>query len=184
MTDEPTKNPRGIQPNTDSNLGELGFRSKRSLVESLGSVADSIRQLYTDFGLRPYTIHVVRQRWAGGQVGRGQAEVVFDQPMLPTPNVVGVAAISRESKNAGRVDRGDIRLTQVSPRYTEDQITRYFSTELREDEEGFIEIRIDNRDGTTERKRYVVAGTPDRRADRFEWIVTLRKQDRNRARVV
>ena len=184
MIDEPTKNPRGIQPNTDPDLGELEFRANRSLVESLGDVTDDIRQLYTDFGLRPYTVHVVRQRWTGGQIGRGEVQVVFDQPLLPSPEVVGIASIERTSTNAGRINRGDVTLYKVSPRYTEDQITRYFSTELRDDEEGFIEIRIDNRDGQTERKRYVVVGTPERRPGRFEWVVRLRKQDRNRSRVI
>jgi len=181
---DPTRNPRGIQPNTTVGLGEVGHCATTNLVESLGAVADDIRQIAVELGLRPYQVHAVRLRWTGGQVGRGTSAVVFDEPLLPTPEVVNMGSVSRDSKNAGTVERGDVRLQGISPRYTEDQIVRYFSLDLRSDEEGFIEIHMDKRDGETERRRFVVARAPERRADKFDLSVVLRKQDKNRARRV
>lgn len=182
MTTPVEKNPRGVSPATQTGLGELGFKASRTLVEQLGAVADDLRQLHTDFGMRPYTLHAIRIRWTGGEIGRGEDVVVFDEPLLPTPKTDGISSMTRTSTNAGGEERGDVRVSQISPLYTEDQIQRYFAPELRKDEEGFIEIRVDSRDGVTARKRFVVEGTPERRPGRFDWTVVLRKQDENRAR--
>jgi hypothetical protein len=180
MADQPTRNPRGVQPNTDRNLSEIEYGASGSLVESLGSVADDLRQIGVDFGMRPHRVHAVRIKWTGGEIGRGEPVTVFDEPLLPNPKVL--FNVKRASTSGGGVERGSAKLFEVSPRYTEDQIKRYFSLDLEQPEEGFIEIFIDDRDGTTERKRYVVSEPPKRRPEEFDWEVSLRKQDANRQR--
>lgn len=185
MSDEPTKNPRGVSPNTSSGISELTFSEpSKTLIEGLGPLADSVRQIGVNLGARPYQMRSIRLRWTGGAIGRGEQIVVFDEPLVPTPKVNNISSIERMSTNAGSSETGDVRVTQISPMYTEDEIKRYFSLDLRPDEEGFIEVRVDRRDGITERKRYVVAKVPERKADRFEWVVTLRKQDQDRPRRV
>jgi hypothetical protein len=183
MTTEPTKNPRPQQPNTDPGLLEP-YNPQTSLVESLGGVVDSVRQISVDLGLHPYKVHAVRIKWTGGEIGRGEPKVQFDEPILPTPRVSNISNLDRESTAAGVCEKGTVRLDRISPRYTEDQIKYYFSTEsdLGNDEEGFIEISIDERDGKTERKRYVVSGVPERRPQRFDWTVVLTKQEDDRLR--
>jgi len=126
----------------------------------------------------------VRHRWSGGEVGRGEKVVVYDKPLLPVPEIRNVGSVERTSTPAGVEERGDVKLFGVSPRYTEDQLKYYFADDLRTDEEGFYEVRIDSRDGKTQRKRYTVVRTPDRRPDYFEWVLTLRKQDADRSRTV
>jgi hypothetical protein len=182
MVDDPTANPRGPIPGTyDSGLGELGVDARRSLVEELGEVADDLRQVAVDLGAMPYTVHAVRIRWSGNEIGRGDPQTVFDQPLKPTPKVGSVSAWERRLETAGVVERGDAVLTGVSPRYTEDELTHYLSPNV-DGEEAFFEVRIDERDGTTTRRRFVLATVPERRPTRLDWRLKLTAQDADRER--
>ena len=176
-------NPRGPQPSTyDSDLGELPPGSaSRSLVDSLGETVDELRQVRVDLGATPYTVHAVRVKWSGGEVGRGTPEVVADVPLLPTPELRAISSWERSLEAAGTVERGDSFLTGVSPRYTEDELDSYLATGA-EAEEAFIEIRVDSRDGETKRRRFVLAGPPERRPTKFDWRIKLRRQDGDRLR--
>lgn len=174
-------NPRANQPNDDPRL-HPNPAPDRSLVETLGGVADDLRQLYTDFGLRPYRMFSVVYRWTGGEVGRGEPLVISTEEFLPTPNVSprGVRGALRE---AGLVERGDVTVTQISPRYTEDQVrTLFHCLPLPPGLEGFIEVTVDSRDGESPRRRFTVIGVPARDADRFEWVATMTRQDASRLR--
>lgn len=174
-------NPRPNPPNLDPRLGP-NPAPERSLVESLGAVADDLRQLYTDVGLRPYRMFSIIYRWSGGEIGRGEPTVISQEEFLPTPNIslLGVRGSPRE---AGIVERGDVRVTQISPRYTEDQIrTLFHCLPLPLGCEGFVEITVDSRDGASPRRRFAVVGVPTREADRFHWVASLVRQDASRLR--
>ncbi len=182
MSDEPTSNPRGpIPPTYDADLDELGIGARGSLIENLGEVADDLRQVAVDLGAMPYTVHAVRIRWSGGEIGRGDPRTVFDQPLKPTPRVTNVPSWERRLETAGNVERGDAILVGVSPRYTEDELNNYLSPNV-EGEEAFFEVRIDERDGTTTRRRFVLSATPERRPTRFDWRLRLTAQDGDRER--
>ena len=71
----PRSNPRPVPPDRDPSLHPNPMPSL-SLVESLGYVADDLRQIYTNLGARPYRINAVVVRWTGGAIGRGKQEVV------------------------------------------------------------------------------------------------------------
>jgi hypothetical protein len=129
----------------------------------------------------PYTVHAVRIRWSGNEIGRGDPQIVFDQPLKPTPKVGSVSAWERRLETAGVVERGDAVLTGVSPRYTEDELTHYLSPNV-DGEEAFFEVRIDERDGTTTRRRFVLATVPERRPTRLDWRLKLTAQDADRER--
>ena len=172
-------NPRPQQPGDDPAL-HPNHAPQRSLVESLGDVADDLRQLYTDVGLRPYRMLSVVYRWTGGEVGRGEPIVVSQEDFLPTPNVT--PAVRGSLREGGLVERGDVRVTQISPRYTEAQVRGLFHCNpLPAGMEGFIEIVMDARDGDdSPRRRFTVIGVPVREADRFHWTATLTRQDASR----
>jgi hypothetical protein len=175
-------NPRGQRPaSNDPTLGEPGYRARCSLVEELAEVADDLRQLAADpdIGLRPYTVHIVRVAWSGGEIGRGEPDVTLDVPLLPIPKLT-MTGLSRDSKEGGTLERGDARLEQVSPRYTEDELAGYFDAV--DGEEAFVEVRIDERDGETKRRRFTLARPPIRRPDRFDWLLVLKRQDGDRLR--
>lgn len=170
------------QPGDRSGAGPLSDPCF-SLVESLGETVDSLRQLYTDFGLRPYRLFSVVYEWSGGDVGRGTPRVISDEELLPTPKVRETSGVAGEVRSGGLVERGSIRLEQVSPRYTEDQIRVLFhQLPLGPSRQGFLEMRVDRRDGCTERRRFIVRGIPFRHAEGSEWRVTLLRQDEDRLR--
>lgn len=175
-------NPRAVKPNEDPALRPNTLPGQ-SLVEELGATADDLRQLYTDFGLRPYRVFSVVVRWSGGASGLGDAVVVAETELLPTPLLKDMKPIRGVSKPAGRNEEGGITLTQISPRYTEDDIRGLFHTQpLGEALDGFLEVRVDSRDGQTLRRRFSVKGAPYRDAGKFEWSARLRVQYANRSR--
>lgn len=174
-------NPRGQISNTDPNVHPLANPSC-SLIDALGKVADDVRQIYTDLGARPYRVFSVVYRWTGGAIGRGEPIVESELELLPTPSVdlMGVQGSPRE---AGIVERGNVTLKQISPRYTEDQVRGLFFVDpLPPDRQGFIEVTVDARDGTSPRRRFTVVGVPTRFATSFEWQATMVREDASRTR--
>lgn len=176
-----TENPRIDQPNTDMELHPNSAPSA-SLVESFGALVDDLRQLYTDVGLRPYRMFSVTYRWLGGEIGRGEPVVVDETEFLPTPKI-SMMGLRGDPKSAGLAERGDIRVTEISPRYTEDQIFSLFHcSPLPKGYQGFIEVTMDARDGSSPRRRFSVFGVPSREADKFQWSTQLVRQDASRTR--
>lgn len=175
-------NPRPETPNNDPDLRPVQQPS-RTLVEDLGGTVDEMRQLYADFGLRPYRVFSVVVRWTGGATGRGDAVVESEVELLPTPRLVDMGPVRGVSTPAGRTEKGGVQLREISPRYTEDDIRTLFHTQpLPQDRDGFLEVRVDCRDGSTTRRRFIVSGVPFRDAEKFEWRTRLLKQDANRSR--
>lgn len=166
-------------PNDDPRL--RGADGARTLVDDLGELADDMRQIGVDLGLRPYRVFSVRLRWSGDRVGLGEPAVVLEEEFLPTPKVS--TSLRREAREPGGwVERGRTTLTEVSPRYTEAQIDALCPRTGPANEERFIEIRMDSRDENAPRRRFVVAEAPERRAERFDWRVVLVPQDDARTR--
>lgn len=155
-----------------------------TLVEQLGSVADDLRQLNTDFGLRPYRVFSVRVRWTGGEVGRGECVVISEREFLPTPRLDETGGVAGTPRSGGIAERGSVKLREISPRYTEDEVRGLLccSLTLAPGVEGWVEVMMDARDGLSRRRRFVVSGIPFRNAGRFEWTATLLRQDQDRSR--
>jgi len=175
-------NPRPDPPYRDANL-HPNPRPGKSLVEEFGSIVDDLRQLNTDFGLRPYRVFSIIVRWTGGASGRGDAVVESEVEFLPTPRVMDLTGMASVATPGGVLQRGDATLREVSPRYTEDEIRAMtHRIPLPLDRDGFIEVRIDQRDGSTVRRRFVVIAVPYRSADGFQWRVTLSSQQGDRHR--
>ena len=176
-------NPRPTPPNVDPGLGP-NPQPERSLVEDMQPIVDDARQLNTDFGLRPYRVVSVVVRWTGGERGRGDPVVESEKEFLPTPKVKDYSAsLDGELKAAGITDRGTIRLSEISARYTEDDLDALFHLQpLPKDREGFVEVRHDRRDGETKRRRFVVEGVPFHDAENFQWVCRLLAQDPDRTR--
>jgi len=174
------QNPRGfLAPSFDTSLSET-ILPETTLVEDLAEVADDIRQIATDLGARPYTVHAIRVRWEGGEVGRGEPVPSFEVQLLPTPKLSGISSFDRYNAEAGAVERGDMVLTGVSPRYSESDIDTMFGVDAGPDEECFVEVRIDQRDGNTIRRRFALAKPPERRPTMCDWRVSIRRHSGDR----
>lgn len=173
----PRQNPRFPTPNEDGGL-HPARNPGGGLVECLGSIVDDLRQINTDFGLRPYRLFSVVTRWSGGQHGRGEESVVSEVEILPTPNVF-MDRLSGVLKAGGRDEDGPMTVNEISPRYSEEDISAIFHQQpLPPGFTGFIEMREDTRDGElVTRRRFVVQGVPMRRADDFDWQVKLTIQE-------
>lgn len=167
-------NPRFVTPNDDQ---EAPDSPEVSFAEEMGAIVDDAMALISEFGLRPYRVWIVTVRWDGGEVGVGEPSVVRERELLPTP-WVDTRPIYTEMRSGGRVEQGTIRLREISPRYTEDDLRGAPG----EGEQVFVEIRHDSRDGSTERRRYSVRGQPWRNAEEFEWSVTLGTEQQARER--
>jgi hypothetical protein len=174
-------NPRPITPNVDPTLGPNPAPG-RSVAEDMGEVVDELRQLHTDLGMRPYRVFSVVLRWSGGEPGRGTAEVVSEREFLPTP-LADLRPLTRVVTSGGVVERGGSRLSELSPRYTEDDIKALFFVQpLPKGHQGFIEITVDARDGQSPRRRFTVKSPPIRDASGWEWTVRLESEDEARTR--
>jgi len=144
-------------------------------------VADELRQLYTDLGLRPYRVFSVLQGWSGGKVGDGIPRVLREVEFLPTP-LVDLTPVRRRPTEGGFTEDGTVTLHEISPRLTEDQVQQLCSPQLLPGQESYVEVRHDARDGETTRRRFTVQGVPFRKAGKFEWWVRLVKANPDRGR--
>ena len=174
-------------PNADSEVqgGLPQRRADRSLAADLGEVVDEARQTLTDLGMRPYRVFSVVERWSGGAIGRGQPKVIQSTELVPPP-FVDFMPLARRYGSAGSVERGDIILRKISPRYTEDELFALVRPVTTPGEAAYIEIVQDGRFGALgalpRRRRFVVSGTPWLDQARFEWLVKVRAQDNARTR--
>lgn len=153
-----------------------------SLVEQLGGVADELRQLFTDAGLRPYRVFSVQEQWSGGTVGVGIPVVVRETEFLPTP-LLDLTPLRRKMNQGGFSEDGAVTLRQISPRLTEDQVGLLCCGDRSiPGRETYIEVRHDARDGTeVPRRRFTIQGVPFRKAGKFEWQVRLLKANPDRS---
>lgn len=184
-------NPRTYGPNDPGSPEHPNEDVECSLVESLGGIVDDIRQLATDLGARPYRVFSVVSQWSGGEIGRGEVQLLRETEFLPTPKLVETSGVRAEPKSGGIAERGTIKLREVSPRYTEDEVRGLLGTGPLTDPatgiplaavEVFVEVRMDPRDGVSERRRFIVSGMPYRDGEAFEWVVSLLRQDQDRTR--
>ena len=176
-------------PNQDTRLGPVEERRicrnvplEPTFVEQMGEIVDDLRQLATDFGARPYRVFCVVVAWSGGAVGRGTQVQIDETELLPTPRI-DLTSLRYVVTSGGRTDNGRTSLYEVSPRYTEDDIEALFHRALEANEQSFIEVRMDGRDGREPiRHRLTLSGVPFRDADGFQWVVPLiiQQEERNR----
>lgn len=156
---------------------------QQTLTAKLGCLADGIRDLNTIFGQRPYTVTLVFTRWSGGARNEGSEEVVSATPLLPTPKVVGLDALVFRQETVGSIEDGDLRVTQISPSMTEDQLNGLGlgGAPIPDDQSFFYEVGFLQADGTTVRRRYT-NDPPVYQPEKLGWVVKLKRQVNDRQR--
>ncbi len=109
----------------------------RTLADSLVQVADSVRQLATNFGVRPYRVRLVWLRYTqaefppGGlpepeelalddMVGAGGVSLLREIEVLPTPRVQTTDSIGRRLMQTGLSEAGNISISRISRSFSED----------------------------------------------------------------
>jgi hypothetical protein len=148
-------------------------------------VADSLRDLRVQFGLRPYLVRIIRTKWTDDERGDGGEFVLNEFPILPTPRVSDLTALTEVVNPVGLDEIGSILLTEVSGRYTEDQLRGLDidGSPVPDDEQVYFEIefpRPDSRPG--ERRRFFLRSAPNYLPDQFQWQIRLEQAHEGRSR--
>ncbi|TAL46147.1 MAG: hypothetical protein EPN91_00835 [Salinibacterium sp.] len=123
--------PPTIRPLRDEEVG-------RTLAERLVPVADSIRQLATSFGVRPYRVYLV---WLGfsqdenqnglvdadelqidAAVGAGAVTLLKEIEIVPTPRVRDMSAIRRALLSTGVTEEGSVFIDRITRSLSEDAL--------------------------------------------------------------
>lgn len=164
----------------------------QTLAQQLVPVVDEIRQLATDFGIRPYRVFLVHIAWTGPVRGAGDAVEISRREILPTPQVMDMSATTKELAAIGLTEVGGIRLAKVTASLTEDDLLGRTPDLLLPDGtraqkqtiEFFYEVVQQRPAGlqSAARRRYVPDSAADLKPALAGWTISLRKQDADRAR--
>jgi hypothetical protein len=93
---------------------------QNSLIAALTGVADTVRDIATQLGARPYTVTLVWVQWSGGQRDIGNPQIAGEYQLLPTPLVSSLNALTEDAQSLGLIESGKIRISEMSPRFSED----------------------------------------------------------------
>ena len=155
-----------------------------TLARDFIGLADDLRDLLTFFGLRSYRVSLVKVRWSGGRRGRGVADVYSVESILPTPKIAPLNGVAELAMVAGLTEVGAIELSQVSGRFTEDELLGRIpqTGDVPLDEEFFYEVEFFPQEGPTVKRRFIPKSVPAYQPGRLQWTVTLEKANRDRER--
>lgn len=158
----------------------------RSLAVSLQTTVDSLRQLHTTFGVRPYRVFLVHLLWSGGRPGVGDPVEVSRVEILPTPLVRDMSAVGQVLASTGLQEDGQLTVSQISTRFAEDDLMGR-TPDLQDPAlprtsrggiQFFWEIVQDRRiDPRGVPRRFAPVSAPSLSRDSFQWTVTLTRQD-------
>ena len=156
----------------------------RTLVRALTGCVDQIRDIHTCLGARAYEVLLVRTRWTGGRRGQGVEEVLEESAILPTPLVSDFKSLITTQQPVGREDNGTITISEISPRFTGDQLLGLSNdgAPIPRDENFYYEVRAIRADGLAVRRRFMPNSVPDYNPTNFEWTIQLIKVFEDRSR--
>ncbi len=147
-----------------------------NLIESLSKVADNVRGIAGNMGLRPYEVRIVTVRWTGGYRGEGVPEVVSLLRLEPTPLVESISNIDQRLEAFGLDDVGNIQISEISLRYNEDILLGRSSTgdDPAEDTEVFYEVNLrTSLQGDPVLRRFTPTSTPTYDPDNVQYTLRL-----------
>jgi hypothetical protein len=160
---------------------------RRTLVGELMPVVDEIRELASEFGIRPYRCSLVHVRWTGGERGAGDPVELSRVEVLPVPRLRDMDATTEILGATGLSEAGGVVVDRISARYTEDDLMGRRMSELADpmaartnlpDVEFYWEIQESRAsDPPPPRRRYVPRAVPMLSRDGLHWRVALSKVD-------
>lgn len=161
-----------------------GKQISNALIPDLTDVVDDLRDLYTELGARPYEVTLVWTQWSGGSRDVGVEQVVKQCPLLPTPRVSDLSNMQKEVMSIGNEEIGSIRISEISPRFTEDELVGGSNDgyPIPADQNFYYEVFFPRARGPGVRRRFTVDGVPNYHPTRFQWMVNLRRAYEDRSR--
>lgn len=147
----------------------------QTLAAKLVPCVDKIRQLNTNFGLRPYRVFLVITEWTGQRRGQGVERVLSETELLPTPKIESFASLNLQLMSAGLEEVGDLRISEISPKYTGEQLLGRHTdnTELLKNQGFRWEVVLYKQGNEPIRRSFVPKGLPDFMPGRVQWAVSL-----------
>lgn len=164
-------------------LSPLSFQ--RTLARRFIPLADSLRDLLTFFGLRAYQVRLVRTQWTGRRRGAGEEQVIEETLLEPTPKIGDLTSLTEVLQPGGIDEIGTLEVSQISGRYTEDQLRGLGpgGEDIPPDQQFYWEIEFFKTDGEGNvRRRFYVRGTPNYYPGRLQWVVRLERSHEDRDR--
>ena len=163
----------------------------QTLAARLVPVADRLRALKAKFGIRPYRVFLLHGIWESGVVGEGYCRVTSKVEITPPPRVTDMSAVAQVLRSTGMSEEGDVRVTEISARFTEDDLMGK-TPDLKDDDvprtsdvarDFWWEI-VENRPQIPRPvvRRYAVNSVPTLSRDGLQWRASLTKQDYDRGR--
>ena len=159
------------------------FNYGNTLAAKLGGCVDKIRGINAMLGLRPYHVYLVHTRWSGTEVGDGVESVLTQEEVLPVPRVQSIASLRLQLQSVGLAEIGDLQLSEVSTRYTENRLRRLQEdgTSYPRNESTYWEIHFLRADGSNAiRRRFVCVGVPVLEPGNVQWTVSLSRSYNDR----
>jgi hypothetical protein len=113
--------------------------------------------------------------------------VVAFERLLPTPQIADLVTIYKDVESIGTIEAGDVVISEISPRYTEDYLTGRDvvvppGTPIPEDVNFYWEVLYPEADGTGIRRRFTPKTAPNSDPTGFQWTVKLTRQMEDRTR--
>ena len=158
-----------------------------TLISSLTGCVDSIRDLYTCMGARPYQVNLIWTRWSGGSRGVGAEDIVAVHRVLPTPKVDELTRIRRDLTRVGLAEAGTLRVSEISPRFTEDTLVGNDLVvepggEFPKDVQFYWEIFFPRSNVSGLRRRFTPRSAPSLNPTAFQWKIDLLRASEDRTR--
>jgi hypothetical protein len=146
------------------------------LIANLSKVADNIRGIAGNMGLRPYEVRIITARWTGGYRGEGVPEVVDILLLEPTPLIESISNIDQRLEAFGLDDVGSIQISEISLRYNEDILLGRDAqgNDPAEDTEVFYEVSLRTSVQTDPvLRRFTPTSTPTYDPDNLQYTLRL-----------
>lgn len=158
---------------------------RSTLARELIPVIDCARDLFTSLGVRSYQVMLVKTQWSGGERGRGQESVVWEQMLLPTPKVAELTSIRRDLEALGTIEAGTLRVSEISARYSEDLLTGLGEdgSKLPKDMQFYWEVNFISPGTPSIRRRFIPKAAPSLNLAKIQWVVDLVKVSDDRLRI-
>lgn len=157
---------------------------KKTLARGFIGLADSLRDMLTQFGLRAYKVSLVKVQWSGGRRGKGTAVTIQEKVILPTPKIESLDSLADVLQPVGMEEQGSLTLSQISGTFTEEEL-RGYSKEgdpIPRDQEFFYEVEFFPNEGEAQKRRFFPASPPTYFPGKLGWSIRLLKANEDRAR--
>lgn len=161
-----------------------GQQIQGSLARKFVPLADSLRDLFTKFGLRPYIVRMVRVAWSGIERGVGMPQVESETVIEPTPKITDFTSLQQVLQPIGLDEGGGVMVSEISGRYSEEELKGLKPGELEipPNVEFYWEIEFPRTDGgAVMKRRFFPRSAPAYESGALQWSLRLDKTSEDRA---